>query len=72
MGVHAGFDMGPRLSKGVVDKHNWDQLINVIKNHYKNDSKVEVKSNYIIFAAEKHPIIPLEGHKFLRFSSKVS
>lgn len=72
MGIDAGFDMVPRLSKGVVDRHNWDQFIGFIKNHYKDDTQVEIKPNYIIFKAGEHPILPFEGHKFLRFSSKVS
>lgn len=72
MGIDAGFDMVPRLSKGIVDRHNWDRFINFIKNHYKDDNQVETKSNYILFKAGEHPILPFEGHKFLRFSSKVS
>ncbi|KAF2804535.1 SET domain-containing protein [Mytilinidion resinicola] len=72
MGIDAGFDMVPRLSKGVVDRHNWDRFINFIKEHYKDDAQIEIKPNYIIFKAGEHPILPFEGHKFLRFSSKVS
>lgn len=72
MGADAGFDMFPRLSKGVVDRHNWDRFISLIKDHYKNDTRVELKPNYIIFKAGEHPILPFEGHKFLRFSSKIT
>ena len=72
MGVDAGFDMVPRLSNGVVERHNWDQFIGLIKDHYKDDTQVEIKPNYILFKAGEHPILPFEGHKFLRFSSKVS
>ena len=72
MGVDAGFDMVPRLSKGIVDKHNWDRFIELIKDHYKDDAQVEIKPSYIVFKAGEYPILPFEGHKFLRFSSKVS
>ncbi len=72
MGIDAGFDMVPRLSKGAVDKQNWQSFINVIKKHYQNDDLVEIKPNYIKFKAGEHPLLPFEGHKFLRFSSKTS
>jgi hypothetical protein len=72
MGIDAGFDMYPRLSKGVVDRQNWGRFIDFIKEHYKDDTQVEIKPNYINFKAGEHPKLPFEGHKFLRFSSKVS
>ena len=72
MGIDAGFDMVPRLSKGAVDKQNWQSFIKVIKERYQNDDLVEIKPNYLKFKAGEHPLLPFEGHKFLRFSSKVS
>jgi hypothetical protein len=72
MGIDAGFDMVPPLSKGVVDRHNWSRFIDMIKEHYKGDTQVEIKPNYINFKVGEHPTLPFEGHKFLRFSSKVS
>ncbi|KAH8703446.1 hypothetical protein BGW36DRAFT_354868 [Talaromyces proteolyticus] len=72
MGIDAGFDMVPPLSTGVVDRRNWGQFIDFIKEHYKADTQVEIKPNYINFNAGEHPKLPFEGHKFLRFSSKVS
>lgn len=72
MGIDAGFDMVPCLSRGLVDKHNWNRFIEHIKDCYKDDEKVEIKPNYILFKAGEHPKLPFEGHKFLRFSSKVS
>jgi hypothetical protein len=72
MGIDAGFDMVPRLSKGAVDRQNWQSFIKTIKEHYQNDGLVEVKPNYIAFKAGEHPLLPFEGHKFLRFSSKIS
>ena len=72
MGIDAGFDMVPRLSKGAVDRQNWHLFIKRIKEHYENDNQVEVKPNYIVFKAGEHPLLPFEGHKFLRFSSKIS
>lgn len=72
MGIDAGFDMVPPLSKGIVDRHNWRKFIDFIKEHYNDDAQVEIKPNYINFKAGEHPKLPFEGHKFLRFSSKVS
>lgn len=72
MGINAGFDMVPRLSKGAVDKRNWQSFIKVIKERYQNDDLIEIKPNYIKFKAGEHPLLPFEGHKFLRFSSKIS
>ena len=72
MGIDAGFDMYPRLSQGAVDRQNWGRFIDFIKQHYRDDTQVEVKPNYIEFKAGEHPTLPFEGHKFLRFSSKVS
>jgi hypothetical protein len=72
MGTDAGFDMVPRLSKGAVDRRNWQSFVKFIKGHYQNDDLVEVKPNYIVFKAGEHPLLLFEGHKFLRFSSKIS
>lgn len=72
MGIDAGFDMVPRLSKGAVDRQNWQSFVKVIQEHYQNDDLVEVKPNYIVFKVGEHPRLPFEGHKFLRFSSKTS
>ena len=72
MGIDAGFDMVSRLSKGAVDKQNWQSFIKVIKERYQNDDLVEIKPNYLRFKAGEHPLLPFEGHKFLRFSSKIS
>ena len=59
----------PRQS--LID-NNWGRFIDIIKEQYKDDARVEIKPNYIVFKAEEHPILPFEGHKFLHFSSKVS
>ena len=72
MGIDAGFDMVPRLSRGAVDKQNWQSFIELIRERYQNDGLVETKPNYLEFNAGEHPRLPFEGHKFLRFSSKVS
>jgi len=72
MGFDAGFDMVPRLSEEAADKQNWQSFINVIKEQYQNDDLVEITPLYIEFKAGEHPRLPFEGHKFLRFSSKIS
>ena len=72
MGIDAGFDMVPRLSKGMLDRQKWDAFIATVKTRYKDDKLVEVKPNYIEFHAGEHPRLPFEGHKLLRFSSNIS
>lgn len=72
MGIDAGFDMVPRLSKGAADTQNWKSFIEIIKERYATADRVEVKPNYIEFKAGEYPWLPFEGHKFLRFSSKIS
>ncbi|ESZ94009.1 hypothetical protein SBOR_5587 [Sclerotinia borealis F-4128] len=72
MGIDAGFDMVPRLSESAVDRKSWQFLIELIKKQYESDGLVEVRHNYIVFKAGEHPRLPFEGHKLLRFSSKIS
>lgn len=72
MGIDAGFDMVPRLSRGTADMQNWARFLDIIQEYYKDDAQVEVTPNCILFKAGEHPSLPFEGHKFLRFSSKVS
>ncbi|XXH01880.1 hypothetical protein Hte_008242 [Hypoxylon texense] len=72
MGIDAGFDMVPRLSNGSEDTKQWATFLHCIRHHYKDDPQVEVKSHWIEFNAGEHPRLPFQGHKFLRFSSKVS
>ncbi|KAI9779771.1 MAG: hypothetical protein M1816_003350 [Peltula sp. TS41687] len=72
MGTDAAFDMVSRLSKGAVDRQNWQSFIKIIRERYQNNDLVEVKHNSIVFKAGEHPLLPFESHKFLRFSSKVS
>ncbi|KAK2609220.1 hypothetical protein QQS21_002302 [Conoideocrella luteorostrata] len=66
----AGFDMVPRLTTTLVDRRNWDEFITQVQDHYKDDAQVELISNYILFKVGEYPRLPLEGHKFLRFSSR--
>ncbi|KAK7424096.1 hypothetical protein QQX98_000706 [Neonectria punicea] len=72
MGVDAGFDMVPRLTKAAVDQEVWERFIRSVKEHYEDDDRVEIKTNYLLFKVGEHPKLPFEGHKFLRFSSKIS
>lgn len=72
MGIDAGFDMVPRLSKGAVDRQNWQSFMDVVKEIYHDDGHVDLKPNYIGLKIGEHPLLPVEGHKFLRFSSKIS
>ncbi|KAG6004958.1 hypothetical protein E4U21_000581 [Claviceps maximensis] len=71
MGVSVGFDMVPRLSTEAGDRRIWGIFVMCIGDHFDDDPLVEQKSKYILFnvGEQHHPMLPLEGHKFLRFSS---
>lgn len=71
MGIDAGFDMYPPLSKGVLDRQNWGRFIDFIKEHYKDDTQVKIRPNYINFNVGEGPMLPFEGHKFLCFSEGI-
>ena len=60
MGIDAGIDMVPRLSKGAVDKQNWQSFIKVIKERYRNNDLVKTKPNYVEFKSGEHPLLPSE------------
>lgn len=66
----AGFDMVPQLSRTEADHKAWDLFINEVKDKYKTDERMEIKSNYLSFKAGEVTILPFEGFKFMRFSSK--
>lgn len=72
MGIDAGFDMVPQLSRTESDRKAWNAFINKVKEEYRTDERLEIKPNYLSFKAGEEPIIPWEGFKFMRFSSKVS
>jgi hypothetical protein len=72
MGIDAGFDMVPSLTEDSFDKQMWKSFTDFIKELYENNEVVEVKSNIIIFHVGEKPCLPSEGHKLLRFSSKIS
>ncbi|KAI0889042.1 SET domain-containing protein [Annulohypoxylon maeteangense] len=72
MGIDAGFDMVPRLSNDTGDIEKWARFIDQIRDTYRGDAQVLIKPCCITFEAGEHPRLPFEGHKFLRFSSKVS
>lgn len=72
MGLDAGFDMVPRLSRGTDDSLKWQQFIHTVKQFYEEDEKVQVGLRVITFECGEHPLLPIEGHQFLRFSSNVS
>jgi hypothetical protein len=54
MDINAGFDVVPPLWKGFVDRHNWDQFIGKIRDHYKGDSQVEVNPKDLLFKVGEH------------------
>ncbi|KAI5456710.1 hypothetical protein BGZ63DRAFT_408854 [Mariannaea sp. PMI_226] len=72
MGFDAGFDMVPQLTRTATDSRDWEIFIAFLKEHYRDSKRILIKPNCLLFKVGKHPIIPVEGHKFLHFSSKIS
>ncbi|KAF7884450.1 uncharacterized protein EAF02_004786 [Botrytis sinoallii] len=72
MGLYTGFDMVPRLSERTEDQKSWERFIQAVKEHYQNDDLVEAKQNCIIVKVDRNLFLPSEGHKLLRFCSKIS
>ncbi|KAI0183968.1 hypothetical protein EV127DRAFT_457200 [Xylaria flabelliformis] len=72
MGADSGFDMVPRLSQGIEDCRKWERFLEVVKQYYADDEQVEIGPRVIQFKAGEWPSLPMEGHKFLRFSSKIT
>ena len=72
MGFDCGFDMVPRLTESDCDKIRWLAFIDELKEVYNKDPMFQVQPRVVEFQVGEHPRLPLEGHKFLRFSSKVS
>ena len=72
MGFDCGFDMVPRLNESKSDKDRWLSFIDLLKKLYNEDPVFQVQPRVITFQVGEYPRLPLEGHKFLRFSSKVS
>lgn len=64
--------MVPRLSQGIQDRMKWQQFLNGVKQFYADDERVNVGPRVIYSKAGEWPSLPLEGHKFLRFSSKIT
>jgi hypothetical protein len=74
MGIDMGFDMIPRLEKTREDDlDRWSRFMSDIEEQYEDDSSVDMSHPcYVEFRVAEHPMLPYEGHKFLRFSSKIS
>lgn len=72
MGVDCGFDMVPRLTESSDDQRRWTAFVDEVKEVYREDTVLEVQHQVIVFHVGEWPRLPLEGYKFLRFSSKVS
>ncbi|RWA09261.1 hypothetical protein EKO27_g5831 [Xylaria grammica] len=49
----------------------WAQFIDIIRKYYQDDDRIKLCNSYIEFESGEHPILPLDGYKFLRFSSKI-
>jgi hypothetical protein len=74
MGIDMGFDRIPRLEKTCDDDlEHWSRFMSEVAAKYENDRSFDMgQSGYVEFCVGEHPMLPYEGHNFLRFSSKIS
>ena len=74
MGIDAGFDLYPPLqASSPSDTTRWDHFLNAIKLKYTTDPNVKVRdSGDVVITQGEWPELLKEGHKFRRFSSKIS
>lgn len=72
MGFDCGFDMVPRLENTEEEQYRWSKFLDEVKELYKHDTVFELRANFVEFEVGEHPLLPFEGYKFLRFSSKIS
>jgi hypothetical protein len=72
MGADKGFDMIPALSNTPEDNQRWERFLNQVKRKYADDPAFQVRPNYVVFELGEHPKLLLKGHKFRRFSAKIT
>jgi|SRR5271168_311288 len=72
MGYDCGFDMVPRLEDTPSNATKWKIIIDAVRQMSIYDPVMVTRDRYLEFEVGEHPLLPFEGHKFLRFSSKVS
>ncbi|KAG6173426.1 hypothetical protein E4U44_003935 [Claviceps purpurea] len=70
LGLVMGFELVPPLTTREEDKFRWQEFLADFKQMHLRDPRVEWKDNYILFKFGERPMLPYEGHKFLRFSSE--
>jgi hypothetical protein len=72
----AGFDIVPRLTTSAFDRGRWRSFIEAVKRHYRlADEKdlLTMTTQTIEFQIgdKQHLVLPIQGHKFLRFCSRL-
>jgi hypothetical protein len=72
MGYDCGFDMVPRLEDTSSNATKWKIMIDAVRQMFIHDPVMVTRDGYLEFEVGEYPLLPFEGHKFLRFSSKVS
>ncbi|KAI7824077.1 hypothetical protein BC939DRAFT_476875 [Gamsiella multidivaricata] len=72
MGIDIGFDLFPPLENNEHDRSIWVSFIAAVEWAYAYDSQVVLMADRIEFEVGEHPTLPYKGHRFRRFSSKIS
>ncbi|KAH6645170.1 hypothetical protein BKA67DRAFT_542150 [Truncatella angustata] len=64
--------MVPRIGYSTVDALKWNQPIESVRKRFQNDPNVKLYLYYIELETGEHPMLPFDGHHFLRSGSKIS
>jgi hypothetical protein len=72
MGFDCGFDIVPRLQDTPNDNAKWKAVMDEVTITFLHDPVVVTKAKYLEFQVGEYPLLPFQGHKLLRFSSKIS
>ncbi|KAJ7720855.1 hypothetical protein DFH07DRAFT_304214 [Mycena maculata] len=75
MGVDRGFDLYPPLENTDADNEKWARFLDAVITHYEGENDPNLtfdSSRNIVFTQGEHPALQRKGHRFRRFSSKVT
>ncbi|KAL7580955.1 hypothetical protein ACA910_005771 [Epithemia clementina (nom. ined.)] len=73
MGIDVGFDFYPPLDDKEDDHDSWSSFFSLVSTSFEDDPDVDISDDGdLVFKVAEHPSLPRQGHRFRRFSSKVT